>query len=462
MTETAAESAAGTAGRPALGSLPGVPADSGRPSEPGEPSEPREADPAMPLQLTCPNCGATDLVMEQGARFCEECGYGVDEPRTGDEEPSEYQEPKPCVSCGGTEIDAEGYCTDCGDLQPRRRDRMEVDLAVVAGVSDRGLRHHRNEDSMALRPVLGLDGENLVVAVVCDGVSTSERPDEASAAAVSAAAKLLLTAIAAGRPEPAGKPAGKSVESAEPVEPVEPVEPAEVSGPRYPHTEPVETAVMATVPATVPATVQAMAPQVPADDADAEGTAGTADTEGAAGPAAASGALPADLRLISRYAVADADRAVSDLARDADHGNPPACTYVSAIVGQEVTVAWLGDSRAYWLDERGTARALTKDDAEEGSHAIEAWLGADSGAPEPHLARFTPDGPGVVLVCSDGLWNYVEKAADLAALALPQALTDPFGAAGRLVKKALDSGGHDNITAVLVPYPVQAPAEPSA
>ena len=182
------------------GTLPGVPAAPAPPDQ--------EADPAMPLQLTCPNCGATDLVMEQGARFCEACGYGVDEPVTGAEEPSEFQGPKPCVSCGGTEIDAEGYCTDCGDLQPRRRDRMEVDLGVVAGISDRGLRHHRNEDSMALRPVLGLDGRNLVVAVVCDGVSTSERPDEASAAAVSAAAKLLLTAIAAGH---AGRRAGLGV-----------------------------------------------------------------------------------------------------------------------------------------------------------------------------------------------------------------------------------------------------------
>ena len=182
--------------------------------------------------------------------------------------------------------------------------------------------------------------------------------------------------------------------------------------------------------------------------AEAESEPGTADPSAKVGPA--------DLLLISRHAVAEADQAVADLARDADHGNPPACTYVSAVVGTEVTVAWLGDSRAYWLDERGASRALTRDDAEEGSHAIEAWLGADSGAPEPHLIRFTPEGPGVILVCSDGLWNYVEKADDLAALALPGALTDPFGAAGRLVKKALDSGGHDNITAVLVPYPVQA------
>jgi serine/threonine protein phosphatase PrpC len=202
-------------------------------------------------------------------------------------------------------------------------------------------------------------------------------------------------------------------------------------------------------------------------DAEAAGEAASDFAPGSADSATATGAVrrplgPEELAELSRQAVREADRAVSDLEREADHGNPPACTYVSAVVGADVTVAWLGDSRAYWLDERGTARALTRDDAAEGSHAIEAWLGADSGAPEPHLIRFTPDGPGVVLVCSDGLWNYVEKAAELAAIALPEALANPFGAAERLVRRALDDGGHDNITAVLVPYPVPASAEPAA
>ncbi|GAA2058974.1 hypothetical protein GCM10009839_81340 [Catenulispora yoronensis] len=326
----------------------------------------------MPLQLACPNCGATDLVMDAESRFCEACGYALAEPVTGEEEPAaEAAGPRACVSCGGTEIDDEGYCIDCGDLQPRRRDRMEVDLTVVAGISDRGRRHHRNEDSMALRPAVTPEGGTVVVAVVCDGVSTSERPDEASAAAVAAAARLLLAGVQSG------------------------------------------------------------------------------------GVAAAE---------LTAQAVRTADEAVAALARDSDHGNPPACTYVSALVGagSGVTVGWLGDSRAYWLDAAGGARQLTQDDAEEGSHAIEAWLGADSGAPEPHVASFTPPGPGVVLVCSDGLWNYVEQAADLAALALPQAAADPMGAAVRLVRTALDAGGHDNITAVLVPYPVAAPAEPAA
>ena len=54
-------------------------------------------------------------------------------------------------------------------------------------------------------------------------------------------------------------------------------------------------------------------------------------------------------------------------------------------------------------------------------------------------------------MCSDGLWNYLPEAADLSVLALPKALTDPLGAALDVVKFAINAGGADNITAVLIP-----------
>jgi serine/threonine protein phosphatase PrpC len=87
------------------------------------------------------------------------------------------------------------------------------------------------------------------------------------------------------------------------------------------------------------------------------------------------------------------------------------------------------------------------------AHVITRWLGADLPEPEAHVARFEPPGPGVVLLCSDGLWNYRPAAPDLAALALPAALTDPPAAAAALVQFALDAGGADNITTVVMPFP---------
>jgi serine/threonine protein phosphatase PrpC len=170
-------------------------------------------------------------------------------------------------------------------------------------------------------------------------------------------------------------------------------------------------------------------------------------------------------------AAREAAQALTDMA---DQDGAPAATYVSATIDrQHVTLCWLGDSRAYWLtaDPEGSAR-LTRDDsiAEEivaagvasvdeamaspQAHVITRWLGADLPDPEPHVARFKPPGPGVVLVCSDGLWNYRPEAADLAAMAMPAAQTEPLPAAAGMVKFAVDQGGLDNITVVLIPVPL--------
>src|SRR5947199_152444 len=158
---------------------------------------------------------------------------------------------------------------------PSSRDHAEVDLGPAAGVSDRGLRHHRNEDAMALAAEQAPD-RPAVVAVGCDGVSSSARPDQPS--------------------------------------------------------------------------------QVAARDALTRG---------------------------------------------------------------------LG----------GGAAAL-----------------AEAPARAPPVGRRTPPGAGSLLICSDGLWTYLAEGAALARLALPKALTVPLGAAADMVKFAVDAGGADNITVVLIPY----------
>ena len=77
---------------------------------------------------------------------------------------------------------------------PPTSDHAEVDLGPAAGVTDRGLRHPRNEDAVALGSQQ-TPGGLVVAAVVCDGVSSSPRPDEASQAAVRAALPVLLEAV---------------------------------------------------------------------------------------------------------------------------------------------------------------------------------------------------------------------------------------------------------------------------
>src|SRR5262249_58000671 len=89
---------------------------------------------------------------------------------------------------------ADGYCESCGRKVPSSRNHLELDLGPVAGVTDKGLRHARNEDAMALATAESASGP-AVLAVVCDGGSSSRRPDEASLAAVHAAIRVALAGV---------------------------------------------------------------------------------------------------------------------------------------------------------------------------------------------------------------------------------------------------------------------------
>ena len=89
------------------------------------------------------------------------------------------------------------------------------------------------------------------------------------------------------------------------------------------------------------------------------------------------------------------------------------------------------------------------------AHVVTRWVGADPAEARPHVTRFEPPGTGVVLLCSDGLWNYQPEAAGLAGLAMPAAQADPLGSARALVQFAIDAGGRDNLTVALDPLPAR-------
>ena len=56
----------------------------------------------------------------------------------------------------------------------------------------------------------------------------------------------------------------------------------------------------------------------------------------------------------------------------------------------------------------------------------------------------------ILILCSDGVWNYAEAPVDLYAAAAPFAGEPPLEVARRLVKFGLDAGGSDNLTATVV------------
>ncbi len=107
-----------------------------------------------------------------------------------------------CQKCGAPprKIDAEGYCIECGFRQVAiSTDRIELQPAPnLAGASDRGRRHHQNEDAIALNQ---LDPDTYVL-VLCDGVSSSQHPELASQAAATACIQAIEIALQDGSQEP--------------------------------------------------------------------------------------------------------------------------------------------------------------------------------------------------------------------------------------------------------------------
>ncbi|MPY33592.1 serine/threonine-protein phosphatase, partial [Streptomyces adustus] len=326
----------------------------------------------------------------------EEYALQAPDPRVAAELAAPAEEPKVCVACRAGRVDDDGYCEVCGHAQPRERDHMEQESGPIAAVSDRGLRHHRNEDAFAVRASTLPDGSPALVAIVCDGVSSATRPDDASLAASRAASESLAAAL-----------------------------------PRGTHPQ------------------QAMHDAIVAASHAVDALAGEPET-----------------------------------AREhASHQNAPACTLVGAVVTTGLlVVGWVGDSRVYWVPaDRGSAPArLTEDDswaaqmvaaglmneaeayADERAHAITGWLGADAYELEPHTAAFKPDRPGVLVVCTDGLWNYAEAAEEMAEVLPLDAAARPLHGARVLVGHALDGGGHDNVTVAVLPFPAPSPGAGSA
>ena len=316
-------------------------------------------------QRECPACGTPATSAE--AAWCEACGADF----AGKHDPVDGP---PCVECGAdhSAID-DGWCGECGRKQPAPRDHMTDVDGPIAGATDRGTRHHQNEDAVAI----GRVGTTLI-GVVCDGVSSTDDPQDASLVAAEAARDALVAAAES------------------------------------------DTGDWDAALAEAIAAAQAAASAVP----EIVGGQGAASTT-----IVAAVAVPMD-----------------DVVR--------------------THVAWLGDSRAYWIDDAG-ATQLTADDSwaalqvEEGAmtaedakldpraHSITKWLGADAIDTTPSIATADHTHGGRLLVCSDGLWNYAATPEELFDRITERENPDPLALAESLVTFANESGGQDNISVVI-------------
>lgn len=137
---------------------------------------------------------------------------------------------------------------------------------------------------------------------------------------------------------------------------------------------------------------------------------------------------------------------VVEAAAEAPGREGMATTVVAATVGgRTLTVAHVGDSRAYLLDADGRLQQLTRDHG-LGGYLTQA-LGLDRDV-EPDVASVDASPGSRLLLCTDGLTNMLDPDS----IATLLGTGDAERACDALVQEALDRGGVDNVTVVVAAF----------
>ena len=213
-----------------------------------------------------------------------------------------------------------------------------------------------------------------------------------------------------------------------------------------------------------------------------DGVSTSADAQNASRAASVAGvdamltalAAARDVKSVMVAGLTDAAKAAAE-STSPEEFSPASCTYTAAVVvpaadeGVQFAIANVGDSRVYWVPEPpAQPQRLTVDDTVaqqlisagippdspavlRGEHTLTRWFGRDADRQswdESNVYTMTTAERGVLVLCSDGLHNYLPEAADIAKFCIG---TAPTEAARALVDHALRAGGHDNITVIIIP-----------
>lgn len=172
-----------------------------------------------------------------------------------------------------------------------------------------------------------------------------------------------------------------------------------------------------------------------------------------------SGNFDEPIQDLMRAAINEAQRTVTQAA-------PGSGTTVTAalVLGQQMTIGHVGDSRAYAVRPDGRAEPITRDHSLVKRLEELGQISSEEAAAHPQrnvLYRALGQGeilepdiftapfpqPGYLLICSDGLWSVITE--DTISKVVADA-TNLHNACRDLVAAANDAGGPDNISAVLV------------
>lgn len=137
------------------------------------------------------------------------------------------------------------------------------------------------------------------------------------------------------------------------------------------------------------------------------------------------------------------------------------------LLGNQMTIAHIGDSRAYLIHSDGKMQLITHDHTlvkrleelghitseEAASHPQRNVLyrALGQGEPvEPDIATIPIPKSGYLIICSDGLWGVVSEGEMFNIIATSP---DPQQACQLLIEAANNAGGPDNISVIVVHMP---------
>jgi protein phosphatase len=136
------------------------------------------------------------------------------------------------------------------------------------------------------------------------------------------------------------------------------------------------------------------------------------------------------------------------------------------VIGEQVTLAHVGDSRAYFIYTDGRMQSMTQDhslvrrlvelgqmteqDAASSNQRNILYRAIGQMEPfKPDINTYLFPRPGSVLMCSDGLWVVVPEVDIFEVISTTP---NPSLACHKLVEMANLAGGPDNISVILVQY----------
>ena len=199
-------------------------------------------------------------------------------------------------------------------------------------------------------------------------------------------------------------------------------------------------------------------------------------------------ATPDSRRRYMEQVIREADRRVkADAAANAEHAEMGSTMIMVWILGSELTVSWIGDSRAYRYNPVNGIEMLSEDhsyvqdlvrkgiltyeqtfDHPQGN-IVTRSLGDPSGDAQPESRQYTINTGDVIIVCSDGLSGVLRDCRTLDENGIPYpgdniqsivaAHQDSMTACREALWKAAEEAGwYDNVTVILCQILGGAPA----